>query len=167
MSEAKKEKVVEKKEQEVVEEILTEDSFKKLNMFVPNTSIVRCPELNPLMGLEPPKCAVIKVQQLTLGKFLQITGEVNDMIRNLMEGVLAAAVDKKEVEDEVLRLWTKMNPDEQKTIRLMQEGIVEPKLSRSYIISISRNFPDVASRIAAKIRELTNKGAVLKKNSKD
>lgn len=163
MSKVKKEKVVEEK---VIEETLTKESFKKLNMFVPNTSIVRCPELNPLMGLEPPKCAVIKVQQLTLGTFLQINGEVNDMIRNLMEGVLSAAVSKKEVEDEVLKLWTKMNPDEQRTIRLMQEGIIEPKLNRSYIISISRNFPDVASRIAAKIRELTNKGAVLKKNSK-
>lgn len=146
--------------------MLTREAFGKKGKFARRTKIVEVPELNGLMGIEDPDVASIKIRQLSLTEYLVTRGEIANYAVNLVEGLLAAAVEKGTLKDEILELWNKMGQEEKYNIAIVEAGVEEPKLNRSDVVFIAKMFPLVLVRICNQILELTNQGGELKKNSR-
>lgn len=134
-------------------------------MFVERTSEVEVPELNDLMGAEDGSVVVVKICQLDLNTYLEAQQQQHDMYRNLVEGVVEAALQKGMVSDHIAQQLGKMTPSTRHRIRILKEGIVDPKLKDSDLHFICKIFPTVAMRIYNAIIDLTNRGGV-KKNSR-
>jgi len=150
------------------EVVLSKDAFNKKNIFKERTQFVKVPELNALMDLPEGKVAVFEVGQVSLGDYLSVRGEINDRVRNLVQGILAATNDPKEVESEIKRVMEKERPSEiVYRVEILKKGIKNPKLNESDIMFLCDKFPGVVNRLFDTIVDLTNKGADLKKNSQD
>ena len=147
------------------EMILTKDAFNKKEIYELRTQVVQVPELNALMNLPPEQTATMIVQQLDLGSVLEARGERDDLVQNLIEGIVAASPKMTEVEKQVKDALKKESPDVQHRMALLMKGIKEPKLNKSDILFLVKKFPYVVNRLVDTIMMLTNKGADLKKNS--
>ena len=148
------------------EVVLTPESFQKnKSQFDLRTKTVKVPELNSLMNLPKGQIAVMKVKQLSLGEYLQTRIDYQDRVKNIIEGIMAASVNRDDVEEEVKKSWKKKTPEIQSRIDCVLSGLVEPKLSRSDIVFLCDKFPGVVTRLYQTIMELTDQGADLKKNS--
>ena len=128
------------------------------------TGIVEVPELNELMGLEDGQTATVKIRQLDLNTYMESQQQQVDMFRNLVEGIVEVAIDREIVADHVAQQLGKATPSTKHRIRILQEGVVEPKMKQSDLIFLSKMFPIVVSRLYNQIIELTKQGGV-KKNS--
>ena len=147
------------------EVILTKDAFNKKGIYELRTQVVQVPELNALMNLPPEQTATIIVQQLDLGGVLEARGERDDLVRNMIDGIVAASVKATEVEEQVKKVLKKQSPDVQHRISIIAKGIKEPQLNKSDILFLVEKFPTVARKLVDVILMLTDKGADLKKNS--
>lgn len=145
--------------------VLTSEALEQRGMFVPSIAEVEVPELNALLKLKKGQVAVVKVQQLSLDGFLKAKMEVEDYTQNLVEGVLEAVADRKDVKAEIDKALTSQGPAAKYRIAVVEAALVEPKLKHSDIVYLASLFPMVILRIMNKAMELTNKGASLKKNS--
>ncbi len=126
---------------------------------------VEVPEFNELLGLEEGKVAVVKVTQLSLDIFLKSRDDLNDRIRNLLEGIVEASAKKEDVVDEVEKIQKKMHPETKYRLSIIREGLVEPVMSNSDLVFFSKMFPLAMNRIYDAIMKLTSQGANIKKNS--
>ena len=126
---------------------------------------VSVPQLNKLMGLGDGEIAVIKVRQLNLDEYLYCQNSSEDKLRNLMEGIVAAAEKAGEVKDEVLSAFRGLSLKSKYYIDICVKGTVEPELGRKEWIFLARMYPLVVEKIAGEIIVLTKGGAELKKNS--
>jgi hypothetical protein len=125
------------------------------------------PELNALMGLEDDEIATLKVRQLTLNEYLLCQQNIEDKMRNLVEGVIAAAEKRGEVQDEILASYKGLSPMAKYYVDVCSQGVVEPKMTKQDWIFLTKNFPMTVERIATRIIMLTQGGSGLKKNSSD
>lgn len=137
----------------------------KSNFVKPAEKEVPVPQLNKLMGLADGEIAIVKVRQLDLDEYLYCQNLTEDKMRNLMEGIVAAAEKMGEVVDEVLTAYKGLSLKSRYYIDLCLKGTVDPKLSRQDWIFLSKMFPLVVENIAGEIMMLTKGGADLKKNS--
>lgn len=147
------------------EVVLSKEAFSKKSLYQKRTKKVKVPELNSLMELKEDEVAVFEIQQLDLSTFLIARAEVNDRVRNLVEGILAASADKMDVAEEVKRVWGKKSPELQYRIEIVKGGVKNPSLKESDILFLCEHFPMVVNRLVDEIMTLTDKGADLKKNS--
>jgi len=147
--------------------IVTKTSFDKRGEYAERTEKVRVPELNEMMGLVNDQVAVFEVQQLSLSTYLSARAEINDRVKNLVEGILAASVKKEEVEEEVKKAWKEKSPEVLYRIEIVLNGVKNPQLKRSDVIFLCDKFPMVINRLVERIIYLTEKGADLKKNSQE
>jgi len=128
-------------------------------------SEIEVPEFNEMMGLEKGQVAVIKISQISLDSFLRLRQDVNDRMRNMMEGVIEASYTAESVKNEVKEALKKMHPETRYRLHIVKEGSVEPKFKDSDLVYISKMWPHVINRVYTSIMALTNKGASLKKNT--
>jgi hypothetical protein len=126
---------------------------------------VEVPELNVLMDFKEDEVAIIIVRQMKLDELIEIQHNQFDMMRNLVEGVIEAAIDKNAVRNEIADALGNKNSAFTQRIDTIEKCIVEPKLSRSEILYIAKMFPSVVVKLYTVIINLTDKGADLKKNS--
>lgn len=126
---------------------------------------VEVPELNKLMGLGDGEVAVVKIRQLNLDEYLTCQQMSDDRVKNLIEGVLAAAEKRGEVEEEILASYNGLSGKTQYYIDICLKGVVEPKLVRTHWVFMAGNYPLVMEKLASQIILLTKGGADLKKNS--
>lgn len=126
---------------------------------------IELPELNKLMGLGEGEIAVVKIRQLELDEYLSCQEKSQDKMRNLIEGVMAAAEKSGEVEEEVLASYKKLSPKAQYYVDLCLKGVVEPKMNRQHWVFMTKAFPLAVEKIASAIIILTKGGSNLKKNS--
>lgn len=133
--------------------------------YEPRTKTVDVPELNNLMGLEEGQNAVVVVRQCDLSELIKINQEGSDHIRNLLDGILEAAISKSDVTEEMKDALSSKGVEWNRRIDMVQTCLVEPKLTRAEVIKISELFPAVILRLFTSIMEITNRGADLKKNS--
>ena len=126
---------------------------------------MKVPELNALMDLPPEQTATMLVQQLDLGGVLEARGERDDLMQNMIDGIVAASVKATDVEEEVKKMLKKQGPDIKHRMAIIVKGLKDPKLNDSDILFLIKKFPYVAIRLVDAILELTSKGADLKKNS--
>ena len=146
--------------------VLTKNSFNKTSKYKQREDDVEVPELNELMGLKKGQVAVIRIKQMDLSAFLSSRNEITNEVSNLVSGIIEAAKkDVGAVEDKVLEAWKKKSPDVKYRIEMVYSSLVEPKLNRSDVIWISEKFPLVLMRLANRIRQLTELGVDVKKNS--
>lgn len=143
---------------------LKKEQFKR-DMIVQREAEVEVPELNQLMGLTGKQVATVKVRQASLDDVIRFRLDSVSQIKNLMDGIVEAALDRETVSNEFKEALTRMNPETELRIDLVHTCLVEPKLNRSDIVFLSQMFPTVITRIYTKIMEITNSGADLKKNS--
>lgn len=142
------------------------DKKKLKNQFVQKAeSEVEVPELNKLMGLNDDEIAIVKIRQLTLDEYLNCQQSTDDRVKNLIEGVLAAAEKRGEVEEEILSSYKGLSGKTQYYIDICLKGVTEPKLVRTHWVFMAGSYPLIVERIAARITMLTKGGADLKKNS--
>jgi hypothetical protein len=125
---------------------------------------VEVPELNVLMGLEEGEICVMVVRQMHFDELVSTQQDQLDFVRNLIEGIMEASSDRNAVKEEVQSALARNRIASQK-IDIVQTCLVDPKLSRSEVVYISKMFPSVILRLYNTIMTLTNKGADLKKNS--
>ncbi|KKN38797.1 hypothetical protein LCGC14_0749880 [marine sediment metagenome] len=147
------------------EVVLTKNAFNKKGIYELRTQVVKVPELNALMDLPPEQTATMVVQQLDLGGVLESRGERDDLVRNMIDGIVAASVKATEVEEEAKKVLKKESPDVLHRIAIISRGLKDPKLNDSDILFLAKKFPTVARRLVDVILMLTDKGADLKKNS--
>ena len=148
--------------------ILTKDAFNRnKGIYELRTQIVQVPELNALMDLPPEQTATMVVQQLDLGGVLEARGERDDLMQNMIDGIVAASVKATEVEKEVKKILKKEGPDVKHRIAIIVRGLRDPRLDDSDILFLVKQFPYVAIRLVDVILALTSEGADLKKNSTD
>jgi len=126
---------------------------------------IEVPELNKLMGLGEGEVAVVKIRQLDLNEYLSAQQQNVDLMRNLVEGVVAAAEKRGEVTDEVLAAYRGLSAPAKYYVEICQKGVVEPVLKRPEWIFLAKRFPITIENIASSILVLTRGGANLKKNS--
>ena len=150
---------------ETKEVTLTKDAFNKTGIYELRTQVVQVPELNALMNLPPEQTATMLVQQLDLGGVLEARGERDDLMQNMIDGIVAASVKATEVEKIVTKALKKQGPDVKHRMAIIIKGLKDPKLKDSDILFLVKKFPYVAIRLVDTILALTNKGADLKKNS--
>ena len=150
---------------ETKEVTLTKDAFNKKDIYELRTQVVQVPELNALMELPPEQTATMLVQQLDLGGVLEARGERDDLMQNMIDGIVAASVKATEVEEEVKKILKKQGPDVKHRMSIIVKGLKDPKLKDSDILFLVKKFPYVAIRLVDAILALTSKGADLKKNS--
>lgn len=136
-----------------------------------NTSEVECPELNELMGVTKGN-VIVKVRQATLNEFLRAQkGESVEQVMELATKLQYAAVGKspEQIADNVSDIFGfggELLPQTLMQISICESCIIEPKLSRSDIVKISKFYPYVIPKIANVILNLTQVGAGgIKKNS--
>ena len=158
---------VEEKEESTTKtkEVLIDTKKLKGHLIQPAEKSVPVPELNKLMGLGDGEIAIVKVRQLELDDYLHCQQITEDKMRNLMEGILAAAEKMGEVEEEVLAAYRGLSLKSRYYIDLCLRGTVEPSLKKSDWIFLARMYPLVVEKIAGVIMSLTQGGASLKKNS--
>ena len=150
----------------MAKKVITKTDFKRLDKFEANIAPVEVPELKGLFGDDTTDdIPVIVVRQLTLSQYLERRIGSNNEVKNLMDGIVAAAANVGDVQEETLFALQQMSQEERYRIEIVAGGIVEPKLDRSEIIALSKKFPLIVMRLVDKILELTSKGASLKKNS--
>jgi len=130
-------------------------------------SEVEVPEFNKMMGFEDKSVAIIKIRQISLDSFLRLRQDVNDRMRNMMEGIIEASHSSEAVKDEVSVALKKMHPETRYRLHIVKEGSVDPNFKDSDLVYISKMWPHVINRIYTAIMALTNKGASLKKNTND
>lgn len=126
---------------------------------------IEVPELNSLMGLEDDETAILKARQLNLNEYLLCQQNIEDKMRNLVEGVIAAAEKRGEVQDEILASYKGLSPMAKYYVDVCSLGIIEPKMIKQDWIFLTKNFPMTVERIATRIIVLTQGGSTLKKNS--
>lgn len=126
---------------------------------------IEVPQLNRLMGLAEGEVAVVKITQLTLNQYLSCRGKMEDKIRNIIEGVIAAAEEVGELEKEIISGYKELQPQTRYYIDVCLAGVVEPKMPRNKWAFLAKSFPMIVERIAAEVIMLTKGGADLKKNS--
>lgn len=126
---------------------------------------IEVPELNALMDLDDGEIAVVKVRQLTLDEYLSCRHDSEDKMRNLVEGVVAAAEKAEAVEEEIFLAFKKLSPQGQYYIDVCKKGTLEPVLPRTTWVFLARQYPIVVEKIASSIILLTKGGAEVKKNS--
>jgi len=131
----------------------------------PNEMEIEVPELNKLMGLEDDEIAILKVRQLNLNEYLLCQQNIEDKMRNLVEGVIAAAEKRGEVQDEILASYKGLSPMAKYYVDVCSQGVIEPKMIKQDWIFLTKNFPMTIERIATRIIVLTQGGSGLKKNS--
>lgn len=136
------------------------------NQYKSRTQELEVPELNEVMGLKEGSVATIKIKQLDLNVYLEAQGQQLDLYRNLIEGIVEAAVDSDLVAETVKKTEKKPTPMTKHRLKILKAGIIEPKLKQSDLNFLSRIFPNVILRIYNAIIELTNAGGI-KKNSSD
>lgn len=110
----------------------------------------------------------ITVQQLELSQLLLLQNEINDSIVNLVEGIVAAAVEKGKVESivgDLLDKSNKLSKEAKYKLLFVQAGIVEPEMSYTDILWISQLFPSIILRLYKEIENLTAQGGTLKKST--
>jgi hypothetical protein len=129
------------------------------------TDTVEIPELNQVMELEPGQNVVVTVRQMDLSELVKINLDSTDHIRNLLEGVLEAAASRAGVADEVKDAMSSKSIEWTRRIDIVHTCLIDPKLTRAEVISISDLFPSAILKIFTKIMDLTNRGADVKKNS--
>jgi len=129
------------------------------------TQEIEMPELNAIMGLEKEEIAIMIVRQLKFEELIEIQQGQFDIMRNLVEGVIEASTSKEAVKREVSQAMDRKSVVFIQRIDIIEKCLVEPKLSRSEVIYISKMFPSVAVKLHSAIMSLTDKGADLKKNS--
>jgi len=146
--------------------VLKREHFDKRDMYEERIAFVSVPELNPLLGIQEgeDKVAIFEVRQLSLSGFLAARTEINDRVRNLVEGILAATADKSDVEAEVKKAIKEKVPEVYYRMEVLVQGVKNPPLRRSDAVFLCDKFPMVVARLVEKIMELTDKGADLKKN---
>jgi hypothetical protein len=111
---------------------------------------------------------VFKIGQLSLSDYMSIRHDLNDYVRNLLDGITSAATKTSDiVKEEVIDALNSMNAEAKNRLFLVKAGLIEPKLSESELIRVAELFPAVMMRLSSKIIELTEKGATLKKSMKD
>ena len=161
------EEVKETKEESLpaIKEVLIDNKKLRSHLVEPAQKSVPVPELNNLMGLDDGEIAVVKVRQLELDDYLYCQQVTEDKMRNLMDGILAAAEKMGEVEDEVLAAYKGLSLKSRYYIDICLKGTVEPLLKKSDWIFLARMYPLVVEKIAGVIMSLTQGGASLKKNS--
>ncbi|KKM63560.1 hypothetical protein LCGC14_1510210 [marine sediment metagenome] len=150
---------------EAKEVVLTKDAFNKKDIYELRTQVVKVPELNALMNLPPEQTATMIVQQLDLGGVLESRGERDDLVKNMIDGIVAASTKATEVEKEVKKVLKKESPDVQHRMSIISRGLKDPKLNDSDILFLVKKFPTTARKLVDVILMLTDKGADLKKNS--
>lgn len=109
----------------------------------------------------------IIVRQLELSEFLLLQHELNDNIQNLVEGVVAAAIERDKVQSvvgELLDQSYKLSKETAHRLRFVKAGIKEPELTYTDVIWISQMFPSVIMRLYKEIETLTAQGGTLKKS---
>ena len=160
---------VETKEEGATEtkEVLIDTKKLKEHRVKPAEKSVPVPELNTLMDLDDGEIAIVKVRQLSLDDYLYCQQITEDKMRNLMEGILAAAEKMGEVEDEVIAAYRGLSVKSRYYIDVCLKGAFEPVLKKSDWIFLARMYPIVVEKIAGVIMSLTQGGASLKKNSSD
>lgn len=142
------------------------DTKKLSNKFVGlSEKEVPVPELNSLMGLNDGEVAVVKVRQLSLDDYLSCQQMTEDKMRNLIEGILAAAEKMGEVQDEVLAAYRGLSVKSRYYIDICIKGTIEPKFKKQDWIFLARMYPLVIEKVAGVIMSITHGGASLKKNS--
>lgn len=123
------------------------------------------PQLNSLMGLGDGEVAVVKIRQLELDEYLALQTDSDDKLRNMIDGIVAAAEKLGEVEDEILAAYKGLSQKGRYYIDICAKGVVEPSLKRTDWMFLARSYPIVIETIAAEIILLTRGGANVKKNS--
>lgn len=160
--------------EEVVEEIIEDEIVlvdkKQLESFkskiVKRKSFVETPELIFLLDKENEgKKIGFEVQQMGLAEFVATKESNAEYARNLVEGVLAATIDSREVEEEIKAIMKKTPVQAKERIAIVQIGVLQPKLNESTWIYLAEYFPMVVQRLSMKILDLTYAGGELKKNS--
>lgn len=126
---------------------------------------IEVPELNGLMGLDDGEVAIVKVRQLDLNEYMLCQQHSEDRMRNLVEGVLAAAEKRGEVEDEIMSAMKGLSPTVKYFVDLCSVGVIEPKLAKQHWVFMLKHYALVVEKIAGEIMMLTQGGATLKKNS--
>lgn len=126
---------------------------------------IELPQLNQLMGLDDGEVAVVKIRQLDLDEYLALQTENDDKLRNIIDGVVAAAEKLGEVEDEILAAYKGLSPKGRYYVDICMKGVLDPALKRTDWMFLARSFPVVVETIAAEIIMLTRGGANVKKNS--
>ena len=154
----------EEKPQEIQKVVLDKQKLKN-NLVKKAEKEVPVPQLNQLMGLGDGQIAIVKVRQLDLDEYLYCQNMGDDKMRNLLEGVVAAAEKMGEVQDEVLAAYKGLSMKARYYIDICVKGTVEPKLARTEWVFLARMYPVVIETLAAEIIRLTKGGAELKKNS--
>jgi len=159
---AEEKKIVERKKVSFDKKALSSRNKSKIEE---RKAEVEVPELNILMGLGDDETAIMIVRQMYFEELIETQQNQVDFMRNLVEGVLEAAVSKNAVEKEVREALSIKSPQVGEKINVVEKCLVEPKLTRQEIIYIGKMFPTVILRLYNKIMNLTNRGADLKKNS--
>lgn len=126
---------------------------------------IELPQLNQLMGLDDGEVAVVKIRQLDLDEYLTLQTDNDDKLRNIIDGVVAAAEKMGEVEDEILAAYKGLSPKGKYYVDICAKGVIDPALKRTDWMFLARSFPLVIETIAAEIILLTRGGASIKKNS--
>ena len=130
-----------------------------------STKEIEVPELNHLMDLDDGEVAIIKIRQLDLNEYVLCQQHSEDRMRNLMEGVIAAAERRGEVEDEIMSAMKGLSPTVKYFIDLCSIGVIEPKLAKQHWVFMLKHYALTVEKIAGEIIMLTQGGATLKKNS--
>jgi len=111
------------------------------------------------------KVVTVKVKQLNLPDYISIRKDINDYTRNLIDGITSAAsISDDAVEKTTLGTLKEMPAEAQYRIWVVMKGVVEPKLSDTDLLRLSKFFPVVILRLFDTIIRLTEKGGTLKKS---
>ena len=111
------------------------------------------------------KVVAVKVKQLNLPDYISIRKDINDYISNLIDGITSAAsVSDESVKNETLQALKEMPAEAQYRLWVVRKGVVEPQLSSTDLIRLSKLFPVVILRCFDTIMKLTEKGGTLKKS---
>ena len=146
--------------------ILDKSVFEGRDGYIRREKEIEVPELNSLMKVGKGGVVIVKIKQIDLDTYLNMSGDIIDQQRNLIEGIVEAASDKGLVRDETLKSIGKSTPLLRHRLKIVEKGLVSPKLKMSDILWISKMFPFAITKIANEIILLTEQGAV-KKNSPD
>jgi hypothetical protein len=111
------------------------------------------------------KIVTVKVKQLDLPSYINIRKDINDYTRNLVDGISnAASISDDAVEKTTLQTLKEMPAEAQYRLWVVGKGVVEPQLSNTDLIRLSKLFPGVIINLFNAIIRLTEKGGTLKKN---
>jgi hypothetical protein len=135
------------------------------NLVKPAEAEIEVPELNNLMDLGEDEVSFVKVRQLTLDEYVACRNDSEDKMRNLVEGVVAAAEKADAVTEELLAAFKQLSPRGQYYVDVCRLGTVEPQLPRTTWVFLAKQYPIVVEKIASSIILLTKGGAEVKKNS--